>query len=208
MRNLIIITACILAFSARGQETNKVDNAGTFSLGARSSIGLVNDGKWQKTAFGTGGQCRIRFSDKVNTDWFLDYLTADLENYAWRADCHIGWSVLYYLSKSNNPTVQPYILAGHCFEYLKFTDNVNAKNYAERYSASVQGGAGVQFNITEKFDVSIVGQYMMHLGTKITAAHVNNETIFSKSKGYGIQDHVLLHISLNYKIGHLWHKKA
>ncbi len=164
----------------------------------------MNDGKWQKTAFGTGGQFRIRFSDKVSTDWFLDYLTADLDNYAWRTDYHIGWNVVYYLSKNPDPVVQPYILAGHCFEYLKFTDNADAKNYAERWSASVQGGAGVQFNITPRFDVSVVAQYMMHLGTKITPSHVDNVTTFTKSKGYGIQDHVLLHISLNYKIADLW----
>ena len=205
MRNLIIILSFLLTLSAQGQDFNiKNTRAGIFSLGARTSLGLVNDGKWQKTAFGTGGQFRIRFSDKVSTDWFLDYLTADLDNYAWRTDYHIGWNVVYYLSKNPDPVVQPYILAGHCFEYLKFTDNADAKNYAERWSASVQGGAGVQFNITPRFDVSVVAQYMMHLGTKITPSHVDNVTTFTKSKGYGIQDHVLLHISLNYKIADLW----
>lgn len=205
MRNQIIVFAFFLTFATKGQELNlKNTQIGTLSLGARSSIGLVNDGKWQKTAFGTGGQFRIRFSEKVNTDWFIDYLTADLENYAWRADCHIGWSVIYYLSKKSDPSVQPYILAGHCFEYLKFTDNIDAKNYAERWSASVQGGAGVQFNITPRLNLSLVGQYMMHIGTKITAARVDNLTVFTKTSGYGIQDHILLHISINYKIMNLW----
>ncbi len=205
MKPIIFILALIIPLNASCQELKiKNSRAGIFSLGVRSSIGLVNDGKWQKTAFGTGGQFRIRFSDKVNTDWFIDYLTADLDNYAWRADCHIGWSVIYYLSKKPNPFLQPYILAGHCFEYLKFTDNDNPSIYAERFSASIQGGAGIQLNITERLDLSLVAQYMMHIGTKITASNAENITTFTKSSGLGIQDHILIHLSLNFKITDLW----
>ena len=205
MRTLITITAFLFYLPLGAQELNiKNTKAGILSIGARSSIGIVNDGKWQKTAFGTGGQFRLQFSDRINTDWFIDYLTADLDDYAWRADCHIGWSVIYYLSKNQNNFIQPYLLAGHCFEYLKFTDNQNPDNFANRWSASIQGGGGLQFNITQRFDISLVAQYMLHLGTKITASNSEGITTFTKTSGLGIQDHVLLHISLNYKIADLW----
>ena len=205
MKTTIIISALIFSLQLRAQELKmKGSDAGTFSLGVRSCIGIVNDGKWQKTAFGAGGQFRIRFSDRVNSDWFLDFLTADLEDYAWRTDVHIGWSVLYYLTRKPDAVVQPYILAGHCFEYLKFTDNKDWNNNSVRYSASIQGGAGVSFNITKRFDISVVAQYMIHIGTKLTAAKVNDAAVFTKSSGIGTQDHVLLHISLNYKIADLW----
>lgn len=205
MRPLITIIAFLFFLRTEAQEFHiKGRDAGTFSLGARSSIGLVNDGKWQRTAFGTGGQFRIRFSDRVNSDWFMDYLTADLDNYAWRADLHIGWSVLYYLSKRTDPFIQPYLLAGHCFEYLKLTDNTNTSNFAERWSGSVQGGLGTSINLTDRFDVSLVAQYMIHFGTRITPSNTEGVTTFTKHNGSGIADHVLLHISLNYKIADLW----
>ncbi|HNX06443.1 MAG TPA: outer membrane beta-barrel protein [Bacteroidales bacterium] len=182
----------------------KNSQAGIFSLGVRTSIGLVNDGQWQRTAFGTGGQFRIQFSDRVNTEWFADHLKADLSDYAWRADTHIGWSVMYYLTKQPQTLVRPYILAGHCFEYLKFTDNTDDSNIAERWSASVQGGMGAQFTITQRLDLSLAAQYMLHLGTKIKADNAEGVTTFSKSEGLGIHDHILLHLSINYKIADLW----
>lgn len=205
MRTILIILTVVFFLPARAQELKiKKTPSGIFSLGARSSIGLVNDGQWQQTAFGSGGQFRIQFSDRVNTEWFADHLKADLSDYAWRADTHIGWSVMYYLAKNPEAIVRPYILAGHCFEYLKFTDNRDRSNYAERWSASIQGGAGTHFNITKRFDISLAAQYMLHLGTKITASNSEGVTSFTKAKGAGIHDHILLHVSINYKIADLW----
>lgn len=205
MKTLVLIVAVVFILPIQAQELHIRNNrAGLISFGVRSSLGLVNDGVWQKTAFGTGAECRLQFSDRINTEWFADHLKADLADYAWRADTHIGWSVMYYLRKKPDPIVQPFLLAGHCFEYLKFTDNVNPSNFAERWSASVQGGIGTQINISQRFDVSLVAQYMMHIGTKITASHAENVTTFTKSSGLGIQDHILIHISLNYKIADLW----
>lgn len=55
MKPIIFITALLLSLQLYPQEMKmKGGNAGTFSLGVRSSIGIVNDGKWQKTAFGAG----------------------------------------------------------------------------------------------------------------------------------------------------------
>ena len=205
MRTLVFFLAMVLIMPTQAQELHlKNKKSGILSLGVRSSIGLVNDGVWQKTAFGIGAQFRLQFSDRVNTEWFADHLKADLADYAWRADTHIGWSVMYYLSKKPDPILQPYLLAGHCFEYLKFTDNANPANFAERWSASVQGGVGTHMNITKRFDISVAAQYMIHIGTKITASHQEGITTFTKTKGLGIQDHILLHFSLNYKIADLW----
>lgn len=207
MKKLMTVMMLFSFFWLNGQDLKQrgVGRSGVFSLGARSSIGLVNDGAWQKPAFGTGGQFRLKFGDRVNTEWFADYLTGDLENFGWRTDVHIGWSVMYYLLKNPIPMIQPYILAGHCFEYLKFSDNTDASNFAERWSSSVQGGIGTHFNLTPRFDLSLTVQYMVHFGTKIT--YVENETyhkIFKQVSGYGIQDHVLLNLSVNYKIADLW----
>lgn len=205
MKNLILIAILCIVIPVHAQKEKRWSTEkGALSLGARTSYSLVNDGKWQKPAFGAGGQFRLRFSDRVNSEWFLDYLTADLADYGWRADTHIGWSMMYYLLRNPHPTVQPYILAGHCFEYLKFSANNQPSNFAERYSASAQAGIGTHFNITNKFDISLTAQYMIHFGTKIIASNAENVVTFTKVKGSGIHDHVLFNISLNYKIADLW----
>ncbi len=111
---------------------------------------------------------------------------------------------MYYLRKNSKPLIRPYVLAGHCFEYLKFTDNIFPNNYAERWSASIQGGFGTHINVTERVDFSFATQYMMHLGTKIIASNTNNITTFTKKTGTGIHDHILINFSINYKIVDLW----
>jgi hypothetical protein len=206
MRKISAIILMIFVSSLYGQEmTQKGSSSGIFSLGARSSIGLVNDGVWQKPAFGTGGQFRLQFGDWVNTEWFADYLTADLADKAWRADLHIGWSVLFYPLKNPKSMIQPFILAGHCFEYLKFTENYNTDNYAERWSSSVQGGLGTHVNHTPRLDLSLTAQYMVHFGTKILVSENDYGAIaFRKVSGSGIHDHILLNLSVNYKIVDLW----
>jgi len=206
MKRIIACVWMVAVLSASYGQALKLKKGygGILSVGARSSIGLVNDGNWQQPAFGAGAQFRLRFSERVNSDWFFDYLTADLKDYAWRTDYHIGWSVIYYLTKNPSPRFQPYVLAGHCFENLKFTDNHDPSHRANRWSASVQAGAGVHYNITPRFDLSLVAQYMLHMGTKLTAEAPEGEAVFTKHSGFGFQDHVLLHLSINYKIADLW----
>lgn len=205
MKTIMVLALVFFIIPVKSQDLNlKKNRGGIISLGGRNSIGIVNDGKWRKPGFGTGGHFRLQFSDRVNSEWFIEYLTANISDYAWKADTHIGWSVLYYLTNKPEAVIQPYLLAGHCFEHLKYTDNFNSKNFAERWSASLQGGVGTHFNITRRFDISLVAHYMIHLGTKIFTSNVEKTTTFTKKKGAGIHDHILLNISLNYKIADLW----
>ena len=190
-----------LPFQGVSAQTDSLTPAGQISLGVRSSWGLVYEHNWNRAAFGSGGQFRLRFSEKVNSDWFIDYLQGDLGDFAKRTDVHIGWSVLYYpLNKKT--TLQPYLLAGHCFELLRISENTNDENFVIRKSASVQAGAGVHLHLTPKADVSFVAQYMIHFGTNIDVA--DNPVTFTKPSGIALQDHILLHVSLNYQIADLW----
>ena len=64
---LLIASHCCLAQSEVGQ----------FSLGVRSTFSLFDhDG----AGLGTGGQFRIRLDDRVNTDWFADFITINTDN--------------------------------------------------------------------------------------------------------------------------------
>ncbi len=95
------------------------NESGKFTLGLRSTSSLFTDAS--SPGSGIGGMFRIRLGKLVNTEWFADYLTTNLQKLGYRRDSHIGWSVLFYLSK--NPMqakkLSPFLIAGHCFDYTK-----------------------------------------------------------------------------------------
>ena len=146
---------------------------GTVSIGVRSSTSLFNDGHAGAPGLGVGGQMRVRVSDRVNTNWFYDYLSGSAGDKVYRADQHIGWSVLFYVLKAREERrlFQPYVLAGHCFD---------------------------------RWDASLVSQYMVHLGTDVHAEEHGDEVHFYKEKGAGLEGHLLVHLSFNYKLFDAW----
>lgn len=202
MRNFFLILFVYPFIWIHAQNNVSQSHSGDFSIGVRSSLGFVYEKDWDRLAFGSGGHFRIRFSEAVNSEWFIDYLQGDLDDYGKRTDIHIGWSVMYYPIKKQQ-FIQPYILAGHCFEFLKLEENANFENYVTRYSASVQAGSGIHFHISPRADFSFEAQYMMHFGTNID---INQEPklVFTKPGGLTLQDHVLLSVSLNYNLFDLW----
>lgn len=202
----LLIAVCILfASTTFAQPLNlKGSQGGIFSFGVRTTVSTFNHGEFANTGMGLGGQFRLQFADKVNSDWFFDYITGDVEDFASRMDYHIGWSVIFYPTKNLTPKVRPYILAGHCFDYTRIVDNSNAANFMERWSSAVQGGAGVHFNLSERLDLSVVSQYMIHLGTDVHAEKNNNIVEFQKEKGASLEGHLLFHVGINYKIADLW----
>lgn len=192
-----------------GQEGMKIKNkpGGIFSLGVRAPLSAFNDGDWRNMGTGAGGQFRIRIAERLNTDWFFDYVTGNVGNFASRTDYHIGWSVAYYLGKKSpdEVKVQPYVIAGHCFDYTNQKDNNNRSNFSERWSSAVQAGFGTHFNLTKRFDVSTTLQYMIHMGTDIRAEKdVNNVVVFEKQSGVNLEGHIFFNLSLNYKLVDLW----
>ncbi|WKZ67528.1 MAG: hypothetical protein QY325_06285 [Flavobacteriales bacterium] len=207
MRRAIGIACCSIALAAHGQPLKpRGGPGGTLSLGGRSAISLFNDGHGGAPGLGTGGQFRIRLSERVNTDWFYDYLAGPAGTGAHRIDQHIGWSALYYLraSRPAQPFFQPYVLAGHCFDYTRQRANNDPANQAERWSSAVQAGLGAHFNLTPRWDISTVVQYMSHLGTDVHAEEHDGEVHFHQEKGGSLEGHLLLHLSFNYKLLDAW----
>ena len=202
-------------FTIHSQELRTNNPIGMLSLGGRTTLSMFNDHKNEMTGTGVGGQFRLRFSESVNSDWFFDYITSDVLNYAHRTDYHIGWSVLFYpINKINyyhqvdryKPKFRPYLLMGHCFDYSKIQAKADVSNYAERWSSAVQGGIGTHLELTPRFDISLTGQYMIHLGNHIDADYdFNNQILtFSSNHGTSLAGHLLMTLSLNYKIVKLW----
>lgn len=220
MKTIFLILVFIGALQANAQDNRRHNPAGMLSLGGRTTVSLFNDLDNEMTGTGVGGQFRLRFSDAVNTDWFFDYITSDILNYARRTDYHIGWSVLFY--PINNlayfrqegefkPKFRPYILAGHCFDYSRIEakdgiSHVDGYIAAERWSSAVQAGLGTHLELSPRFDISLTGQYMMHLGNHIETEYdfTTGTLSFHEHKGTSLAGHLLVTLSLNYKIAKLW----
>jgi hypothetical protein len=169
-------------------------------------LSAFNDGAWNNTSTGVGGQFRIQLSDRVNTDWFFDHFSGSVGDHAHRNDLHIGWSVLYYLlpAAEKPPLLQPYLLAGHCFDRSLLRSNTDPLVHAERWSSAVQAGLGTHINLSDRSDISLVSQYMIHLGTDVHAHVHEGEVEFEEHHGADLEGHLLLHISYNYKLFDAW----
>ena len=91
---------------------------GDFALGLRSTWSYFDhDG----SGTGVGGQFRLALAPRLNTSWYADYILIPLSDSRQSEYIHIGWSVMYYLLNPENKihSVQPYVVAGHCFDYNK-----------------------------------------------------------------------------------------
>lgn len=182
---------------------SKGTKSGLFSLGVRTTISTFNGHHEESNGFGMGGQYRLQFSDRVNTDWYFDYIRSDIGDYAQRTDYHIGWSVLFYPVKQAK-VVQPYILAGHCFDRTVLVDNRDRQNTAQRLSSAVQAGMGMHVNLSERLDLSVVTQYMLHLGKELHAERHFGFVDFHEEPTRNLEGHLLINVSINYKIADLW----
>lgn len=181
---------------------------GTFSAGTRNTISLFNED--EAVGKGIGGQFRIQFSNRINSEWYLDYITSKNDVYTFRNDYHIGWSVMLY-SKNNNQfdrLLQPYLIAGHCFDYGKVSEQNNKSNYVDKLSMATQAGLGTHINITPKLDCSISGQYMLHFGKEIHTEVEGGKVLIEKYDFSHADGHLLFTISFNYKFFKLWNKNS
>jgi len=184
---------------------------GQFSLGMRNTLSVFTDA--QSVGMGSGGEFRIRLDKLINTEWFADYISTDIQGLGYRRDAHIGWSVLFYLSK--NPLtvgkVTFYLLAGHCFDYTKVYSVYPGVASAQRWSSAVQGGMGIHWNLTKKLDISLLSQYMLHLGTNVITSidNIGSYQYLSITQGPGLsrEGHLLTTLTVNYEIGNLWGRK-
>lgn len=191
----------------------KYPGPGNFTIGLRSTHSMF--GAEGYVGYGVGGQFRIRPARRINTEWFSDLIKTNLSNVGVRTDAHIGWSVLFYLQKepSFSPSrFVPFIIAGHCFDYTRIESSdvyeYRGEVFGERWSSAVQMGAGSHIKLTERCDFSLNAQYMLHLGNDIHGeieSHNGLEELhIHTDEGAGLEGHLLVTFSINYKIADLW----
>lgn len=216
MKKFMLVVALMVAITTFGQSKFANKPGGQLSLGIRSTTSLFSDESGVGTGF--GGQFRLRLFHLVNTEWFADYITSDLYNgLGNRTDYHIGWSVMFYpgfaYRQNERLKLQPYLLAGHCFDYTRCESNVAFEpNYLTRWSSAVQAGLGFHLPVHDRVDLSLSGQYMMHLGTEINAQVRRNAggmeyLYFDEEARVGLEGHLLVTFSLNVRLADLWKNK-
>ncbi len=199
---VICFNLFFLCSVAQDSTKTKRSDAGWFSLGARSTVSAFSD---EGAGLGTGGQFRIQLADQVNTEWFADYITINIKDKVRSDYYHIGWSVMYYPFK-NCKVVKPYILAGHCFDYNRVTLINSPTVSVDRWGSAVQAGLATHFNLTERFDITLISQYMIHLSTVLHTDISSNSISIIEEPNTTLHGHLLTTISLNYKVGKLWKK--
>ena len=206
IRKILLGTFVLACINAQAQHSEKIEKAaGTFSLGTRTTASLFN-GDETSAGIGLGGQFRIQFSNKLSSEWFADFITSSIGDAASRNDYHVGWSLMFYPGATTDFSrlLQPYILAGHCFDYTRIEADNDASNNLDRLSMAMHAGAGTHINVNPRFDFSVSAQYMLHLGKDIHTQVVSNEVHIEKTNSSKPEGHLLATLSINYKIGNLW----
>ncbi|MFB6306866.1 MAG: hypothetical protein ABEH43_07755 [Flavobacteriales bacterium] len=183
------------------------DKGWGLELGVRNTFSVFGD---ESLSPGFGGQFRIRPSDRLNTEWYLDYIKSDIDGLGSRRTLHIGWSVMFYPWKvPEEQLIEPYLLAGHCFDHAK----VNPVQVSpeidpatqERWSSALQLGIGSHFRVSERADFSLSAQYMTHLGNELDVEKKEQNgrqyiEPVQKKKELSLEGHLLVTLSMNVKI--------
>ena len=215
---LALLLFPMMGFAQENAPKIKDSESGKFQLGMRTVVSTFSDEKY--SGLGLGGQFRLKFGDRLNTEWFADYITTNVGDYATRTDYHIGWTVQYYAFNKviEKGKFTPYIEAGHCFDYTNIALDPNdyrcyysstvGPMELSRWSSAIHAGLGTSYNLSDNFDVSLAAMYMMHLGNDLHANIIKGPTDMPTAQltkgNAGIEGHLLITLSLNVYLGKLW----
>lgn len=180
--------------------------SGTFSLGARNTMNIFFESP-DMIGQGAGGSFRIQIGERLNTEWFADYVSSKLYQRAERIDKHIGWNVMYYLldTKSFQRSFTPFLAAGHCFDYTGIRLNGLDQPTIGKWTSAVQMSLGTHCNINQRFDITLSSLYDLHLGREVEVELTpENKVDIESHRNAGWEGHVMLILSVNYKIAQLW----
>ncbi len=185
-------------------------NPGSAGIGMRTSSSVfLGD---NAAGFGAGGQIKILFSNRVNSEWFLDYMNSSAGLNGYRKDTHIGWSVQFAVNKGGYQTRMPvpFVEAGQCFDWttVGFVKNNSSENAMPQtsvrnqpvFSAATQAGAGVAWFPISRLELNAQVQYMIHLGKDVHLEFDDDNYAYeiSQSKGTSFDGHILGTISISW----------
>ena len=207
---LVLILSC--AAPAAAQQKKRSERSGYFSITQRTSMSMWGLNEWALTGLGKGTAFRIQFSDRLNSEWYGDFIKTQYKGKAFRSDRHLTNSIMFYLRKpdTSNYKFQPFISASmFCLDFTHVESIYPGGESLERFSFSQQFGIGSHFFLTERADISIYAQYYNHLGNDIHIdEHPDGSIHIREQKGrISLEGHVFLVFSAGYRIGDIWGKK-
>ena len=192
------------------KDSTYLKQGGDFSLGVRNTINIFTDAP-KSFGLGAGASFRMQLVDRVNTEWFGDYINSNLYNKANRRDAHVGWNVMFYILDPHGfkRKLTPFVGAGHCFDYTGIRLNGENQQMHERWTAAVQMSVGCHYNITPQFDVSLSTLYVLHLGKELdTEQEKDGSVAIVEHSNAGWEGHIMFIISAHYKIFKLWNRNS
>ena len=209
MKILLSFLLLLLQFNfSFAQEESVLINPGSAGLGIRTTNSVfIGD---NAAGVGAGGQMKILFAHRVNSEWFADYMNSSAGNNGYRKDTHIGWSVQFAVNKGGYQTRKPipFVEAGQCFDWTKvgFIPIINYEAPAELpyetnpiFSVATQAGAGVSWFPISRLELTAEAQYMVHLTKDVHLEYkYNNAYRINQSKGASFQGHILGTISVSW----------
>ena len=196
----------------------QLSQSGRFGLGLRGTYNFF-PGKDTFRGFGTGGQYKIGVGKRVNTEFFLDYISSSDKRNGTRNDYHFGWSVQFSpFGNFGEGKIRPYFLGGQCFDFTKVAIQplatrggyFPAQQTPAIFSAAIQAGAGVSTFVQNDIELTLQLQYMIHLGNDVhidySPTEVDASPLLVNEKHTDPAGHLIASFSINYYFLRLWKK--
>ena len=203
---LLPVLLVLLLLPHLGQAQDNRLSGGRVGLGMRNAINLWGGNKM--FGIGAGGQFKLAFSPRVNTDFFADVIDSKGENNSFRKDYHIGWGVQFALPGQGfgSHKVVPYLMAGQCFDLTKVGVAFQTQSPLV-FSAAIQGGAGISSFVHKNVELNLQAQYMMHMTQHV---HLNFDELgaatYDIDKGASAEGHFLTTFSVTFYFLSLWNR--
>lgn len=214
---IVLLTVTLTAQFSKAQESQPI-SPGSFGLGMRTTASsFLGD---NAAGFGTGGQMKILFAHRVNSEWFADYMNSSAGLNGYRKDTHIGWSVQFAVNKGGYQTMKPvpFVEAGQCFDWttVGFIHNKNqdatvtSAVVGPLFSIATQAGAGVAWYPLSRLEIEAEGQYMIHVGKDVHMEFDSGNYAYkiNQTKGTSFAGHILGTLSVSWYLVQPQKKKS
>lgn len=185
-------------------------SGGSLGIGLRNTVNLFPGESMR--GLGAGGQFRLGFGPRVNTEWFFDYINSNQkDDWASRLDYHIGWGVQFALFNDfGGSQWTPFLIGGQCFDLTRVRVLRSGEESPLVFSAAVQAGVGISRFLLPRLEFNAQAQYMMHLSKDV---HLHEEPSglpgdysIEVHEGASLAGHVLLTVSFSYYFLQLWNR--
>lgn len=181
----------------------KFTDPGVFGVGLRAAGGLAITDSVLHVTQGVGVQGRLMLLQRLNTEWYAEWMRGGFSDAAFRTDVHLGLNALLYFQRRLQ-RVAPYLVAGIAADALTLHNRVQYRHRTTSWTTALQGGMGFHINLTWRSDLSLSTAYQQHL--RHNALLKTDEGLLAQvpQTGRTGDGHLLVVLSMNFKITDLW----